>query len=149
LTAIGTFLSGALPGGEVLWQALNFALSFGVVTVLFALIFKVVPDANIEWRDVWGGAAFTAALFTLGKHLLGLYLGKAAVGSSYGAAGSIVALVVWVYYAAQILLIGAEFTQVRARHRGRQITPDRDAEPRPAPEDSPAREHRARVPSNA
>jgi len=150
LSAVGKFLSGALPGGETLWQVVNFAISFGVVTVLFALIFKVVPDARVQWRDVWGGAAFTAALFTLGKHLLVLYLGKAAVGSSYGAAGSIVALVVWVYYAAQILLIGAEFTQVQARHRGRQITPTEDAEPRGASAPEPAASaQRARVPSGA
>ena len=128
LSSLGTFLAAALPGGAVLWQALNFALSFGVVTLLFALIFKVIPDATVEWRDVWIGAAVTALLFTIGKLLLALYLGKAAVGSSYGAAGSIVALVVWVYYAAQILFMGAEFTQVQARHRGASIEPTPNAE---------------------
>lgn len=127
LSAAGSFMAGALPGGEAVWQVINFALSLAVVTGLFALIYKVVPDAKIQWRDVWLGAFVTAVLFTLGKLLLGLYLGKAAVGSSYGAAGSIIALVVWVYYAAQILLIGAEFTQAQARRRGRAIEPDDSA----------------------
>ncbi len=149
LSAAGGFLAGALPGGEVLWQVINFAFSLVIVTGLFALIFKIVPDAKIEWRDVWLGAAVTAVLFTLGKLLLGLYLGKAAVGSSYGAAGSIIALVVWVYYAAQILLIGAEFTQVQARRRGRDIQPSENAvsaeQARAASKDAAP----ARVPSNA
>lgn len=127
LSAAGTFMAGALPGGETVWQIVNFVLSLAIVTGLFALIFKVIPDAKIQWRDVWLGAAVTAVLFTVGKLLLGLYLGKAAVGSSYGAAGSIIALVVWVYYAAQILLIGAEFTQVQARRRGREIQPSDNA----------------------
>ena len=128
LSYFGTFLGATLPGGAFLWQVLNFALSFGVITVLFALIFKVVPHAKVEWRDVWIGAVVTALLFAIGKQLLGLYLGKAAVGSSYGAAGSIVALVVWVFYAAQILFMGAEFTQVQARHRGASIEPTPNAE---------------------
>lgn len=128
LSSFGSVLSDTLPGGAVLWQIVNFALSFGVVTVLFALMFKVIPDAKVQWRDVWLGAAVTAVLFTLGKYLLGLYLGKAAVGSSYGAAGSMVALVVWVYYAAQILFMGAEFTQVHARRRGASIEPTENAE---------------------
>jgi membrane protein len=128
LSSLGSVMADTLPGGATVWQLINFALSLGVVTVLFALIFKVIPDAKVQWRDVWLGAAVTAALFTVGKQLLGLYLGKAAVGSSYGAAGSIVALVVWVYYAAQILFVGAEFTQVQARHRGAGIEPSQNAE---------------------
>ena len=131
LSAIGTRFSGALPGGEALWQMINFGFSLAVVTLLFGLIFKYIPDAKIAWRDVWLGAAVTAVLFTIGKFLLGLYLGKAAVGSSYGAAGSIIALVVWVYYAAQILFLGAEFTQVQARSRGREIRPNENAVPLP------------------
>lgn len=127
LSAVGTGFAGALPGGEAIWQVVNFLFSFSVVTALFALIFKYIPDAKIEWRDVWLGAAVTAALFTVGKLLLGLYLGKAAPGSSYGAAGSIIALVVWVYYAAQILFMGAEFTQVQARRRGQSIQPSENA----------------------
>jgi membrane protein len=128
LSSVGQVLADTLPGGATLWQLVNFVLSFGVVTVLFALIFKVIPDAKVRWRDVWLGAAVTALLFTIGKQLLGIYLGKAAVGSAYGAAGSIVALVVWVYYAAQILFVGAEFTQVQARRHGAEILPTENAE---------------------
>jgi membrane protein len=127
LSALGAKFSSALPGGEALWQIVNFVFSLAGITGLFALIFKFIPDAEIKWRDVWLGAAFTAALFTVGKLLLGLYLGKAAVGSSYGAAGSLIALVVWVYYAAQILFMGAEFTSVQARRHGREIRPSDDA----------------------
>jgi membrane protein len=127
LSAMGTYFAGNLPGGEVLWQALNFLISLAIVAALFAVIFKYIPDAEIKWRDVWLGAAVTAVMFTIGKFLLGLYLGKAAVGSAYGAAGSIIALVVWVYYATQIVLLGAEFTQVQARRSGRQIRPSDNA----------------------
>lgn len=127
LSAIGGKFSGWLPGGEALWQVVNFAFSLAVITAVFALIFKYVPDAIVKWRDVWLGAFVTAVLFTIGKLLLGLYLGKAAVGSAYGAAGSIIALVVWVYYATQIFLVGAEFTQVQARRRGAGIKPAPDA----------------------
>ena len=147
LSALGSMLSGALPGGEGLWHVINFTISCGIVTLLFALIFKVIPDAEVQWRDVWLGALFTAALFTIGKYLLALYLGKAAVGSAYGAAGSMVALVVWVYYAAQILLFGAEFTQVQARRRGRDIKPNEDAVP--IAETREPSLPRPRVPSNA
>lgn len=138
LSAVGTRFSGALPGGEVLWQGVNFVASLAAVTVLFALIFKYIPDAQIQWRDVWLGAAVTAALFTIGKFLLGLYLGKAAVGSLYGAAGSLIALVVWVYYAAQILFMGAEFTSVQARRRGREIAPSEHAVRAPRANDAAA-----------
>jgi membrane protein len=127
LSALGAAFTGALPGGEGIWQVVTFLFTFSVITGLFALIFKYVPDAEIRWRDVWLGAAVTAVLFTVGKLLLGLYLGKAAPGSSYGAAGSLIALVVWVYYAAQILFMGAEFTQVQARRQGAGIRPSEDA----------------------
>jgi membrane protein len=123
LSVLGAKFSAALPGGEVVWQALNFLLSLAVVSALFALIFKYIPDAHVRWGDVWLGGIVTAVLFTVGKLLLGLYLGKAAVGSAYGAAGSVIALIVWVYYAAQIFLFGAEFTQVQARRRGHAIEP--------------------------
>ncbi|HEY2733480.1 MAG TPA: YhjD/YihY/BrkB family envelope integrity protein, partial [Polyangiales bacterium] len=99
----------------------NALISIGVISVLFAMIFKVVPDVHVAWKDVAVGAVVTALLFTLGKTLLGLYLGKSSVASSYGAAGSIVALVVWVFYSAQILFGGAEFTQVYARRFGSHI----------------------------
>jgi membrane protein len=127
LSALGRFLSNSLPGGEVLWQALNLCLSLAVVTALFALIFKLVPAAKIAWHDVWIGALVTAVLFTLGKLLIGLYLGKSGISSAYGAAGSLVLLVVWVYYSASILLFGAEFTQVFAKRFGSRIEPDEGA----------------------
>lgn len=129
LAGIGGAFSTALPGGAWLWEGVNFVVSLGVITVLFALIFKVVPDVEIQWRDVWIGAAVTALLFTLGKFGLGLYLGRASVASPYGAAGSLIVLVIWVYYAAQILFMGAEFTQVYARHRGSRIAPSDHAQP--------------------
>ena len=124
LTWVGQVFASSLPGGAVVWQALNFCISLAVVTALFALMFKTLPDVHIKWRDVWVGAGVTAALFTLGKFLLGLYLGSAGVSSAYGAAGSIVALVIWVYYSSQVLLVGAEFTEVYARLYGSRITPD-------------------------
>ena len=107
-----------LPGGETPWEILQLGVSFGVVTALFALIFRFLPDTKVEWRDVWYGAAFTSFLFVIGKFLLGIYFGRAAVGSAYGAAGSLVLLLVWIYYSAQILFFGAEFTQVYSRHHG-------------------------------
>jgi len=127
LSAVGRFFAASLPGGELFWQLLNFTISLAMVTGLFALILKYVPDVEIAWGDVWIGAGVTALLFTIGKSLLGLYLGKASIGSSYGAAGSLVVLVVWVYYSAQILFLGAEFTQVQARQRGRRIRPSKRA----------------------
>jgi membrane protein len=121
LSAMGARFETALPGGELVWQIVNFAFSLAVVSGLFALIFKYIPDAHVRFSDVWPGALLTAGLFSVGKLLLGLYLGKAAVGSAYGAAGSTIALVVWVYYAAQILLVGAELTRVWAGRRGHAI----------------------------
>jgi len=114
-------------------QIVQIIISLGVVTVLFAAIFRVLPDLKIEWHDVWLGAAFTSVLFVIGKFALGLYLGRGTVGSSYGAAGSLVVVLLWVYYSAQILLFGAEFTQVYARRFGSRILPTRGATPRPSP----------------
>jgi membrane protein len=127
LAAFGKWFGGLLPLPETLLQLMNFALSFLVVTGLFALIFKVLPDAKVAWRDVWIGAALTSALFTIGKFALGLYLGKSNVASAYGAAGSLVLVLLWVYYSAQILLYGAEFTQVYANRIGERIVPAPDA----------------------
>jgi len=127
LSGVGSFMSDALPGGALLWQGINLVVSLGVITVLFALIFKVVPDVEIRWRDVWVGALVTAALFNVGKYALGFYLGSSTVASSYGAAGSVVALVVWVYYSSQLVFLGAEFTQVFARRFGVQIRPSKNA----------------------
>lgn len=129
LSAVGSFFAHALPGGEGLWQVLNTGISLVVITGLFALIFKVLPDVRISWRHVLPGALFTGLLFTAGKYALGLYLGRASVSSPYGAAGSIVVLVIWVYYAAQILFLGVEFTRQYALYRGASIEPRRDAVP--------------------
>ena len=118
LSALGKYGSQHLPGGEAIWHILSLVVSFVVITALFAMIFRLLPDLKIEWRDVWFGAAFTSFLFVLGKFALGLYLARSAVGSSFGAAGSLVVLLIWIYYSAQIVLFGAEFTQVYARNEG-------------------------------
>ncbi len=104
-----------------LMEAINFIISFGVITLLFGAIYKVLPDVKIDWRDVWIGAAITSLLFTVGKLLIGLYLGHSGTASSYGAAGSLIVLLLWVYYSAQILFFGAEFTQVYASQYGSQF----------------------------
>ena len=127
LQALGGMVHGWF-GDEFVMKALYAVVSFGVMTGLFALIFKVVPDARTRWSDVWLGAAITAALFTAGKVLIGLYLGKSGVSGKYGAAGSLVVFLIWIYYSAQILFLGAEFTRVWAEVRGHGIAPDRDAE---------------------
>jgi len=118
IAAMGKFAGSHLPGGEALWHIVEMFFSFVVITVLMAGIFRLLPDLKIEWRDVWLGAALTSILFVLGKFALGIYFAKSAVGSSFGAAGSLVLVLLWVYYSAQILLFGAEFTQVYARAHG-------------------------------
>lgn len=118
LAAVNGMVGGWMPYAGVWLQVGNQALSLLVTAVMFAMIFKVLPTARPAWSDVWVGAAVTAVLFTLGKYLIGLYLGKASVGSSFGAAGSFVVFLVWVYYSTQILLLGAEFTQVYALRHG-------------------------------
>lgn len=127
LTATGSYLSHTLPGGEVVWQVLNLLIALAVTMFLFALLFKVVPDVTVRWRDVWVGAAVTSVLFSLGKFLIGLYVGRSGVASPFGAAGSVVAVVVWVYYSAQILFFGAELTSVWARRHGAHIVPTANA----------------------
>jgi len=112
LSALGKFFGGILPLPEWVLSAIDLLVSWGGTTVLFAFIFKYVPEAKISWRYVWPGAAFTALLFSIGKFLIGLYLGKAAVGSAYGAAGSLVVVIVWVYYSSMIFMFGAEFTHM-------------------------------------
>jgi membrane protein len=129
LTALGTFFAGLIPAIAPALEATNFVVSLVVVTLLFAMIFKLLPDAEIAWRDVWIGAVITALLFTLGKFLLGLYLGRSGISSTYGAAGSLVVLLVWVYYSAQIVFFGAEFTKIYADRFGSRIVPARDAVP--------------------
>lgn len=127
IATIGTAVGGA--DSEGLLHVLNLVVSFGVITLLFAAMYKYVPDVKIEWRDVWVGAAVTSVLFTLGKFAIGLYLGKGSVASAYGSAGSLVILLVWVYYSAQILFFGAEFTKVYAKDYGSGLRPEPDAEP--------------------
>jgi membrane protein len=129
ITALGDYLGEIVPGVAWLWQTVNFVVSFGVTTLLFALIYKVLPDAKFAWRDVWMGAAVTALLFSIGRWLLGLYFGYQSLGSAYGAAGSLVVLLIWIYYSAQIFFFGAEFTQVYARRAGDGVTPDEKAQP--------------------
>ena len=114
LALVGKFFGGLIPLPVPVFEGINFLISFAVITVLFALMFKYVPAVHISWGHVWIGAIGTALLFSIGKLLLGLYLGKASVGSAYGAAGSLVAMIVWVYYSAQIFFFGAEFTRVYA-----------------------------------
>jgi membrane protein len=123
LSAIGAYFHNLLPGGAILWHIVNIVVSFGVIILLFAMLFKYLPDVTIRWKDVWVGAIFTAALFTAGKWALGLYLSRGTVSSAYGAAGSLAVLLVWVYYSAQILFFGAEMTQVWANTHGSQIVP--------------------------
>jgi membrane protein len=123
-------------------QGLNFAVSFLVITLLFAMMFRLLPDVKIAWRDVWLGAIVTALLFTVGKFAIGLYLGHSAMASSYGVAGSFVVLLVWVYYSAQILFFGAELTQVYANQFGSRIVPAENA--RPVTDDSRAQQGRPR-----
>ncbi|WP_341531022.1 YihY/virulence factor BrkB family protein [Nostoc sp. UHCC 0302] len=129
LSAIVTYFSNLLPGVDFLWQLVSFIISFSITTVLFGLIFKVLPDVKITWSDVLIGAILTSFLFSIGRFLLGQYLGNGSFGSAYGAAGSLVVILAWVNYAAQILFFGAEFTQVYARKYGSGIVPDKNAIP--------------------
>jgi membrane protein len=118
IAALGKWWGGLFEGWEAVLQLVNFAVSFAIVTALFAAIYKIMPRAQIAWRDVWIGAVVTALLFNVGKFLIGLYLGKSGVTSAFGAAGSLVVLLIWVYYSAQIFLLGAEFTWTYAHSRG-------------------------------
>jgi membrane protein len=129
LAAAGKFFSYLLPAPETVLKAIDMSVSFAVITVLFALTFKLLPDVKVAWRDVWLGAAVTSLLFVAGKSLIGLYLGKSSIGSVYGAAGSLVVILVWVYYSSQIVIFGAEFTKVWARRRGGGAVVDPTAVP--------------------
>jgi membrane protein len=116
LSALGTFVAPYMP--EAAMQIVSLVISFGVISFLFAMMFKWLPDAEVDWRDVWVGAVATAALFEIGKFLIGLYIGKQGLESTYGAAASIVIVLIWVYYSAQIVLLGAEITNAYAKARG-------------------------------
>jgi len=118
LHAVQAWILGDSPETGVLMHVANFALSFLLTTLLFAMIFRLLPNATVAWSDVWVGAGLTAVFFTVGKFLIGLYLGNAAVGSTFGAAGSFVVLLVWIYYSTQILLYGAEFTRIYSERVG-------------------------------
>src|SRR5439155_18495295 len=127
LKGFSHYVQSVLPGGIVVSMAVYLVFDFSVVILLFAVIFKFLPDAQIQWRDVWIGAVMTAIFFGVGKWLLGLYLGSGAAGSAYGVASSLITLLLWVYYSSQILLFGAEFTQVYAERVGRGVKPDEHA----------------------
>lgn len=127
LSAISNYANDLLFGVEFLWSLLNWVLSLTVITLLFAMMYKFLPDVKISWGDVWIGSIITAVLFTIGKSLLGMYLGRGSFASTYGAAGSLVIILAWVYYSAQIIFLGAEFTQVYARKFGSNIVPDKHA----------------------
>jgi membrane protein len=118
LTIIEEFFAQLLPGGGLVWQVIHAAVSFGIVSALFAVLFKMLPNVKLAWSDVWLGSSVTALLFVIGNLLLGIYLSKSGVTSSFGGAGSIVALTIWVYYSAQLVFLGAEFTQVYTRRHG-------------------------------
>jgi membrane protein len=139
LTAFGDQINAVLPFGKLFLSVVNFVVSLVLISVLFAAIYKILPDRHLEWRDVIVGAIATAVLFTVGKSLIGWYIGSSAVASSYGAAGALIVLLLWVYYSAEIFLLGAEFTKVYAnRHGSKQGKPvaeigdTRRARPSPA-----------------
>jgi membrane protein len=123
LSGINGKLAGSLPQWGTLAEVSNFLIGFALIAILFAMIFKWLPETRLAWSHVWAGAVITAGLFSIGKYLIGLYLGKTAVGSAYGAAGALVMLLVWIYYSTQILLFGAELTFVYAQHHGRVAKP--------------------------
>ena len=151
LAAVGKFLSTSLPGGETVWQIINMLISLGVITVLFAMMFKLLPDKKVEWREVWVGAAFTSLLFALGKLAIGIYLGKSSLASTYGAAASLAILLVWLYYSGIILFFGAEFTEVYARRAVRNDARTREecAVPEPAVADRKEAHRPAALPAPA
>ena len=127
ISGLQNYMNSWLPGVPWVWHTANALSSFFVIAVLFAAIYKLLPDVVISWRDVWIGAAVTALLFTAGKYLIGIYLGRTATASAFGAAGSLVVLLFWVYYSALISFLGAEFTQVYARRYGPGIRPKKHA----------------------
>ena len=129
LSALTEFMSGFIGEAAVIAHLLDLVVSFAFVTILFAMIYKFLPDVQIPWRDVWIGAALTSLLFTVGKFLIGLYLGRSGVTSIYGAAGSLITVLLWVYYSSLIFFFGAEFTQVYATQYGSGVTPTENAQP--------------------
>lgn len=135
LTAFSQFIGGLIGGAAFVAHLLDIVVSFAFVTLLFAMIYKFVPDVKIQWKDVWIGAALTSILFTIGKFLIGLYLGSSGVASAYGAAGSLITVLLWVFYSSLIFLVGAEFTQAYASTYGSGVAPAPYAERSPTPSD--------------
>jgi membrane protein len=133
LAALHTYIGNAFPGVAVLWEALNVLVSLAVITALFAMIYKVLPDVKLAWSDVWVGGLVTAGLFTMGKTLIGLYIGTSAFSSTYGAAGSVIVVLLWVYYSSQTILLGAEFTREYVSRFGRHPPPEEFATGASAP----------------
>src|SRR5262249_52222621 len=127
LSATGDFIGRTAVGARVPLQIINQVVAFVVISLLFAMIFRRLPDAEIAWRDVWIGSILTAVLFSVGKYLLGWYLGRQGVTSGFGAAGSLVLVLLWVYYSSLILLFGAEYTRVYAQHYGSGVRPTPNA----------------------
>jgi membrane protein len=123
LSAVKLYVSGSVAIPIILFQAGDILASLLILTIIFAVLYKFLPDVTISWGDVWVGGAVTALLFTLGKIVLGSYIGRSGISSAYGAAGSLVVMLLWVYYSAQIIFVGAEFTQVYARKYGKGIRP--------------------------
>jgi len=124
LTAVGNYVNVIIPFGKLILSLLSAVISFALIAVLFAAIYKILPDRRLEWRDVIVGAIFTSLLFTIGKSLIGWYLGSSTVASAYGAAGALLIILLWVYYSSQIFLLGAEFTKAYAnRHGSRRDAP--------------------------
>ncbi|MEO8635710.1 MAG: YihY/virulence factor BrkB family protein [Gemmatimonadales bacterium] len=133
LAAAHTYVGNVFPGGALLWKFADVVVSLGVITLLFAMIYKVLPDVKLKWGDVWVGSLATAGLFTVGKFLVGLYLGTSSLASTYGAAGSVIVILVWVYYSSQIILLGAEFTRAYVEQFGPRPPPEDFATRAPAP----------------
>jgi membrane protein len=133
LAALHRYMGYRFPDLAEVWQGANVLVSFGVVTLLFAMVYRVLPDVKLGWRDVWLGAIVTSLLFTIGKFLIGLYLGTSGLASTYGAAGSVVVLLVWVYYSSQIVLLGAEFTRAWVEVNGERRKPMDHATKDPKP----------------
>jgi membrane protein len=127
IRALHSYLQSIVPGGHYLGLAIFYIFDLAIIVLLFAMIFRYLPDVKIAWRDVWTGAALTTILFVIGKFLLGLYLGSGAAGSAYGAASSLITLLLWIFYSAQILLFGAEFTKVYANTYGSHVEPEEHA----------------------
>ena len=132
LGALHMYLDTRLADAAFFWNGLDLVISFTLATLLIAMLFKYLPDAEIEWRDTWLGAVITAGLFIVGKQIIGLYLGQTTIASSFGAAASVVIFMIWVYYAALILLFGAEITQAVSARRGAVAAPTENAKPAPA-----------------